>query len=327
MLSKVLAIGLLIVCGTAVQAGNPFVKQQVVLSGSHCVTPVQTFSSPVYSYSSPVVSSQYAAQSVVANDYVAANTGDDVSRALEVISRFKLQQRLLDDGLTALGYAPQGGQAYSTYSSHSAPAVNFGLAPYAQGTTQYQVESLQVSSFGNPSQTIQENLNALARLADNMNKSSATIGASVGSSVQSLSNGLTAQAAGQVEVAKINAEAAARLAIIQAASQLVEQSRSSAQFDASVQVSAVQSESTDPVVQAATVASPNMEMLKKTCFSCHSGENVKGEFTFDTEMTEEKAQRAIASVLTGTMPKNKPALSTMEKVQIVDILTSLAKNQ
>lgn len=331
-----LSRGLVLVCVLLLTsngfAGNPFVKQSVVLSGAHCVTPVQTFSSPVYSYSSPVVS-QVHSQAVVSSSGYVASSGDDVARALEVIGKFKLQQQLLDNGLTALGYAPQGyaPQGYAAAQTiQSAPVVNFGLAPYAQGTTQYQVENLQVSSFGNNSQTIQENLNALSRLAENMNKNSATIGATVGTSVQTLSSGLTAQAVGQVEVAKINAEAASRLAILQAATQLVEQSRPSAQFDATVQVQSQGGSTVDTAVTveaATTLLSPGQQLVQKTCYSCHSGENVKGEFTFDTGLTEESAQKAVASVLTGVMPKNKPTLSTLDKVQIIDALTEMAKAQ
>lgn len=341
MLKKAIS-GLLLVTvfSSQVFAGGPFRRQgAVILGGNHCVTPFQTFSSPVFSYSQPIISQSYAPKTVVSSvDNYSAK--DDVSDALRVISEFKLKQQALDQGLQSLGYSSQKSYAQPQEQNYQPPQVNYGLAPYQQGTTQYQVESMQLSSFGSNMEGINEQLNALTRLAENMQKNSATVSASVGGSVQTMTESVADQAAQQVEITRIQAEAAARMAMIAAATEMLKESRLSEKVDVTYKTETQTSQSAQGEVisssvessqQTATTAEPEVtaldvesqrQLVLDSCAKCHAGEKPAGGFSLNAgTLNEAEIASAVTQVFIGEMPP-KGKLSVVERVRLGEALQS-----
>lgn len=306
-------------------AGNPFVrKQAVVLGAGHCVTPVQSFASPVYSYQAPV-----AVQQVVTPSYDQAQVqsyGDDVSTALKIITEFKLKQQTLDRGLESLGYNQAAPQYVQPQATAAAPYVNYGLAPYEQGTTQYQVESYSLNAFGSDLGDIQEQLNSLMRLSENMQKGSVSVSASVGNTVSSIVDGVKAQSQAHVDVARIQAEAAARIAMLSAAKDVLEGSRVNSSVSVNIDRKQEQSSESSPDVTLGDAVSVQAvkdvkQFVLDKCASCHAGGKTKGNFSLDGPLDTNAVRSAIASVLSGEMPKDSETKLTVD--EMLDLVQGL----
>lgn len=338
---KQLSSALLLVLSfsSAVNAGDLFRQRAVVLGGNVCSVPVQSFSSPVFSYSAPAVKSAVVVDShssvVQNNNY---DYGDnDIATALRIITDFKLKQQTLEQGLSQLGYAapqPQYVQPQGQPQYQQPAAVNFGLAPYEQGTTQYQVETFEYSAFGNNIADIEEQLNSLMRLSENMQKNSATVSASVGNTVQSLADGAVEQAKANVEVARIQSEAAARVAMLRAAKEVLEGSQLNSKVDVRSETRVEVPAATQPPVtvdqpqilsvpQTTTVVDPGM-LLKDHCGKCHSGDATKGNFSLDHVLSAADVDRAVASVFSREMPKGiEQPLTVPEMLEIAKAIHEL----
>jgi mono/diheme cytochrome c family protein len=352
VVASIFAVGLS--CLQVAKAGDPFFRSRaVVLGHGHCVTPVQSFHQPVFNYSSPVVVKSHVVDSHVVSSHVAhpvhhVDKTDDVTAALKVITDFKLKQQALDQGLNALGYTPsQAAQQYAQ-PQYAQPQqvyggnINYGLAPYAQGATQYQVESLQLSSFTDNVDGVKEHINSLMRLAENMQKNSLTVGTSVQSTVQTLADSASKQAESQVEVARITSEAAARVAMIQAAAQLVSESKLNSKIDLNIErssggqtgegtvgepivVESVEQEvQTQEMPQAAIPAGLDqmtaVKLVTESCGACHMGGKTKGNFSMlEGQMSQADIDTSIAEVFTGEMPK-QAKLTTAERLQMAEAI-------
>ena len=356
---------LLIACllATTTLAGDPFFRGHrggVILGGGACVTPIQSFGSPVYSYSAPLVSNHavYSEPVVVKKDVHHATYGDDISTALKIISEFKLKQQTLENGLNTLGYNNSSTttttQTYQPQQTSYGNSINYGLAPYEQGNTQYQVESFALSSYSDNVGDIKEQLNALMRLSENMQKNSVSVSSSVGSTVQTLADSAANQAESQVEVARIQSEAAARVSMIQAAAEMLRESRLNSKVDlrfdrsteqqptlsepitvesSSSTTTTTREQSGVPIGGQAQVADNtgmNMDasvtLVTQHCGACHMNGKVKGNFAIALgNLSQADLDTSIAQVFSGEMPKQSK-LSVAEKLQVAEALRAFSPN-
>ena len=349
LILKPLLLGCILLSGTAF-AGDPLFRQRgVVLGGGHCVTPIQTFGSPVYSYSSPVTQS-YSSSVIQSQEVYSAPVQsqgyDDVATALKIISDFKLKQQALESGLNTLGYNnatnTTASKDYSQQSNY-ANSINYGLAPYVQGNTQYQVESYELSSYGNDIGSIKDQINALMLLSENMQKNSFNVGSSVSNTVQTLADSASQQAESQIEVARIQSEAVARVAMIQAAANMLKESRLNSKVDVRVDRSIQEPILSEPITlstqtttvettqsvedpDVAALQAQSVALVTRHCGACHMGGKDKGNFSLSLGGLDKAGlDSSIAQVFSGEMPKQSK-LTTAEKLEVAEALRVFTAN-